>query len=316
MSRFEFELTYDGPALSEHGMDVADLAPALLAFGDLVKQANFRVNGDQSKVNLIVQSNFEHKCFRVTLDIVQTLYESLGVLLGSDGVRTAKELAEWIGIGATATLGLIKFLALRDGRKIESVTKLESTDSRGVVQIKFEGDNNRITINQGVFELSNDPEIRKAAARVVAPVLRDGIDKISFSPSDGRTDEIITKDEARAVTNSHEVLAEQILETYEPQPMTAHIQVTRPDFDEKGKIWRFRLGDKVVPIDVSDTEIPESVRQRGYIRIGDTWRVKLEVTEKKTAGNRYQHEYKIVKVLEFVPGSEQLNLGFAPTRKA
>jgi hypothetical protein len=35
MSKFAFRLTYDGPALSEHGVDVADLALALLSLGEL-----------------------------------------------------------------------------------------------------------------------------------------------------------------------------------------------------------------------------------------------------------------------------------------
>lgn len=46
MSKIAFQLRYDGPALSEHGMDVGDLAPALLALGDLIKRANATVNGD------------------------------------------------------------------------------------------------------------------------------------------------------------------------------------------------------------------------------------------------------------------------------
>jgi hypothetical protein len=50
----KFAFRYDGPALSEHGMDVADLAPALLSLGELIKQANFLVNRDSAKVNLVV----------------------------------------------------------------------------------------------------------------------------------------------------------------------------------------------------------------------------------------------------------------------
>ena len=48
-------------------MDVADLAPALLALGELIKQTTF--NGDAAKVNLIVQSDFEHKCFQINLEL-------------------------------------------------------------------------------------------------------------------------------------------------------------------------------------------------------------------------------------------------------
>lgn len=39
-------IRYDGPALSEHDMDVQDLAPALLALADIIQIANRKFNGD------------------------------------------------------------------------------------------------------------------------------------------------------------------------------------------------------------------------------------------------------------------------------
>ena len=81
MSKVTFQLRYDGPALSEHGMDVADLAPALLALGELIKRANATFNGDAAKVNLIVQSDFEHKCFQINLELIQSILSSIGTLL-------------------------------------------------------------------------------------------------------------------------------------------------------------------------------------------------------------------------------------------
>ena len=44
------------------------------------------------------------------------------------------------------------------------------------------------------------------------------------------------------------------------------------------------------------------------MRIGDIWRVKMTVTEKRTASGQYRNEYKIVEVLEFVPAPEQMTL--------
>ena len=55
------------------GWTLPHQAPALLALGDLIKRANARVNGDMAKVNLIVQSDFEHKCFQVNLELVQSI---------------------------------------------------------------------------------------------------------------------------------------------------------------------------------------------------------------------------------------------------
>lgn len=43
-------IRYDGPALADHSMDVADLAPALMALSDLLKIANTYMNGDRAGV--------------------------------------------------------------------------------------------------------------------------------------------------------------------------------------------------------------------------------------------------------------------------
>lgn len=39
MSSTSFQVVYDGPALEGSTIDVRDLAPALLAFGDVIEQA-------------------------------------------------------------------------------------------------------------------------------------------------------------------------------------------------------------------------------------------------------------------------------------
>src|SRR3954447_19095251 len=105
MSKVAFQLRYDGPALSEHGMDVGDLAPALLALGDLIKRANATVNGDLAKVNLIVQSDFEHKCFQVSLELVQSILSTISTFLTDEhNLKNAQPLAGWLGlIGLPAT---------------------------------------------------------------------------------------------------------------------------------------------------------------------------------------------------------------------
>lgn len=66
-------IRYDGPALSEHEMDVHDLAPSLLALADLCKIANEIFNGEAASVRVLVRADYEQKCFQLQLDLVQTL---------------------------------------------------------------------------------------------------------------------------------------------------------------------------------------------------------------------------------------------------
>ena len=318
MSKIAFRLTYDGPALSEHGMDVADLAPALLSLGELIKRANYVVNRDAAKVNLVVQSDFQHACFQINLELFQSLYSTLTSFLDDDNVKTAKDLAEWLGLlcaGGGVLLGLFKYLARRDGRDIERLrlvpqdqTSITSRDDQGVVEIKFKGDNNVVHVNNIVYRLGEDPDVRRDAAKVVAPLSKEGFEELRFDEGPDKPRTVITKKEAAGIQRTYEEIAELDVESYDPQMVTAHLQVSRPDFNPEAKKWRFRYGDKIISVDVSETNIPEQVRARGLVRIGDTWRVKMTITEKRTAAGHYRAEYKVVEVLEFLPATEQATL--------
>jgi hypothetical protein len=321
MSKIAFQLRYDGPALSEHGMDVADLAPALLALGDLIKRANASVNGDAAKVNLIVQSDFEHKCFQVSLELVQSVLSTIGAFLTDEHhLKNAETIAKWLGLVGlpTTAIGLFTYLAKRKGKEVESVSPIEdqttltTRDSQGTVAIKFKGEDNTIIVNQNVYLLGEDPIIREYAAKVVSPLKRSGIDKLQFNPENPDQGETITKADAEAIMVGRNELKEKAVETFEPQPITAHLQVIRPDFDPDATTWRFRYGDKTIPVDISETNIAADVRARGLIRIGDTWHVRMLVTEKRTANGQYRNEYKVFEVLEFEPALRQAAFPFIP----
>lgn len=56
MAHTEFGVAYDGPALADHTMDVRDLAPALLALGDLFVAAGRVVEKDAEPPSLQIRA--------------------------------------------------------------------------------------------------------------------------------------------------------------------------------------------------------------------------------------------------------------------
>jgi hypothetical protein len=55
MNTAQFSIYFDGPALREGTMDVRDLAPAMLALGDMLEHANRVVNGPEVTVSVRVK---------------------------------------------------------------------------------------------------------------------------------------------------------------------------------------------------------------------------------------------------------------------
>ena len=64
-----------------------------------------------------------------------------------------------------------------------------------------------------------------------------------------------------------------------------------------------RLGNKVENIDISETNIAQEALRRGGINVGDTYKVRLEMIERKTPTGAFVADYKVKEALAFIPGS-------------
>ena len=184
MTNIKTTIKFDGPALDGKAMDVAHLAPSLLALSDLVKQTNRYANGDRAGVKVLVSADLEQKCFELTVELALTIWEQTKLLIADDRVQTAKEIAEWIGIIGGSTYGLFKFIKWIKGRKIESVTVLKVTDGQNMVEIKVEGESDQIQITQAVYELYANLQTRQKAVAVLAPLREDGYETLEFYEED------------------------------------------------------------------------------------------------------------------------------------
>lgn len=298
MDRVEVQLRYEGPALLEHKMDVADLAPAVGAFGDLCREANRVINGDRGGVRVYIHADIGANCITLSFDIVRSIAEQAMDFVRDDRVATIKEIIEWVGIIACPA-GLSLFGILRLKKKPPSIID-PSTSEGNVIQIVVDGNNNHVTIQPNVMKLRSDAKVVRAAKGVLRPVATDpGIDKVSFHC------EGIKQFEADKSFSSDVLQAETAEESTDVQSeVIGHITAYRPTFDSRAKNWKFRYSGNVETIDISNTSIAADILRRGKAVVGDTWKVKMLVTERKTADG-FKNHFEIVEVLDFAPGTEQ-----------
>lgn len=303
MSIANILVTYDGPILANHRMDVADLAPALLGISELCKIANAKFNGARATVKVLIGADVELRCFQIDLQVVQSLWDHAKSVLNNDDVGSAKNLLEWIGLvgggGTAATgavLGVFKLLKWQRGRKIGS-TECVTHDGREVVRVTIEGDHNSVVlVHPQALELLRDADVLANVKRVIQPVLQPGYETLEFHGKEQGAERIDRSE------------AEAILRTLSPEPsasaadraqtITAWISVYSPVFDLNAKKWRFKFGDAREYMDISETDIAAIVMERGGVMIDDAFLVELEITQELRQVGPILNHYKIKKVLD------------------
>lgn len=306
-SKTRFQLAYDGPDLADHAMDVHTLGPALLAIGDLCRDAHHALNGPNAgDVKIRVSANFEERCFDISFEFIQDLYEKIKDLLGSDDVATADKIVALL-FGKASLIGFMKWLR---GRKVTKATQVEG--ERPILQITVQGDgDNTIVIDSDVWKLANDARVQQAQQRMLAPLLREGIEKFQ-AREEGEVLETVTKDDVEHGSFDVERLAPEEPDVAEPQVIDAHLRLRSPVFDE-GPGWRFHWGDQKITAKMGDEQFHERVMSGAQrFGVGDQLEVRLRIKEVAGDGGKLRHDFEVVQVKRFREGAQQVPMLLAP----
>ena len=297
VSRQAFQVAYGGPG-DPHTMDVQDLAPALVAFGRLVREANAQINGKRATVRLLVTSDFEHKCFNISFEVLQSILDHVVGFLKSDEVKTAREILGDLGfLGSASGLGLIGYLKLKKGKP---AAEIRDSDSQGVVIVQM-GDGNVANVSRNALKLAESPKIRAALEATLAPLGTESVSRIAFKEENGIEIAAYDAADAAEIISGFDVglMDDFSVEESDPDTITAWLRVYSPVFDEKAEKWRFFYGDHPIYADISETSIGRDAILRGASFINDLYKVKMEVTQHLTKGGNQRLEYKIIEVLDF-----------------
>jgi hypothetical protein len=170
-------IKYEGSSIVDKSMDIADLAPSLLALSELILEANHQFNGTRANIKVRVNAEVQQHCFELHVDLAQSAWEIISNLVADERIRTAKEIAEWIGIISGSGLSLYALIKLLHNNPIESISPLEGKDN---IQINIIGNSNSIIVSKDVYNLYNNKSLRKKALHVLDPLKKEGYSEIVF----------------------------------------------------------------------------------------------------------------------------------------
>lgn len=288
-------LTYDGPALQAHTMDVRTLAPALLAFGDLCEETGRALFGPQVTTRVEVRASFRTGSFGIDLSVTpQLLQQVMGLLTGQHATAVANGAAILGAIGATGG-GLVAALRWLRNRRI---TRIEAVP--GGRRIVTE-DAEQLVVEEQTIVLLRSRQVRVHLQAVLEPLSRDGVERVALS-GDAGVDAVIERAEAPWFQVP---LPEDVLLGDQVRPMS--FSIVGLSFKEDNK-WRLSDGQNTLFVAIADAEFVSRV-DRNLVRFakGDIIVAETRIAQWQ-GGEGLRTEYTILRVLEHRPGQAQISL--------
>jgi hypothetical protein len=303
MSHTTFQVVYDGHSLQDSTMDVTELAPALLALGKVMEEANFSLNDNRTKVALRVKASFKSGCFGIDFDVVQGMLDQTLNLFKDSPVSSAKDIVDYLGFissaGISTGVGVIQLIKWLRGRTIKEVILFDD----GTAKVVVDGDSLKTELK--TIELYRNFKLRLALEKAITePLQKDGIDSVAFTNDASKGFFTITKEESHWFKSPEQEI--QLLEESEGE---INLQLVSVSFKDDNK-WRFSDGGAPFYANVLHQEFLNRVQQsEESFTAGDILRVRIKKRQ-WMYGDNMKSEYDILEVLDHKKAGVQLKLPF------
>ena len=297
MAEGDFAVTYDGPAVADGRMPVRDLAPALLALGEIFTDASLLIYPDRPPVSLDIKAT---KDGSFLVDLILEAHgrewdQVIDIFSGDevDAIANLKELV--IGPAAVGLFALIKRI-----RRRRIVKEEPSGRNPGQVRLTLD-DETTFEVSTEAAALYRNVRIRKKAREVVDPLKRKGVESLEFRTETETTVELTREDVSDFEPPEGE--EDQLLD----QELELVLEIVAVAFTEGNK-WRFNDGDQTFYARVVDEGFLERIELgMEAFRKGDMLRCRVQVIQSRTDGH-LTSERRIVRVIEHIASGEQLPL--------
>lgn len=305
MSKARFEIAFEGVPFDGGAIDVRDLAPTLLAFGNVIQSANRSLNGDRAKASLKLVASDEGSFIAQLMVDVSWLTDMLDTVAANpDRVVAADQLVSLLVKAGTAVggsivgvLGAIKFLG---GKKPDAVTP----QGDGTTSITV--NHTAIRVDDRAVQLLKDRPTREAVedlGRKAASV--DGLKRLRIGNRDDEEQQVSLE---RREFHSLIVPEDDTPQEADVSHRETWLQIISSHFRD-GYKWRFSDGGERPFTAVMEDETFQKRVQEADISLTANDAIKCRLREEQTiSGGGLAKAIFVEEILEYRPGPQQMDL--------
>lgn len=315
-------IAYTGPALDDGSMEVRNLAPALMAFAELVDAANKAIGGEKKIEVKLNQDSFRRGSFDITLLLETSVLEQVKLFTGMAEESGLADLMEVLGWGTTAkeiltgtaalfVPGIFGLIKLIKGRKFSKTQETEG----GYVRITL-SDGTEIETTTKTFSVYRSVDCRKHIEEIINPLDQKGVEGFELRNANEPSSKIpILKIEK---TEKNYFKAPPASTTEEELPETQEDEITVRIVSlsfNKGQKWKLNDGNNTFWATIKDDDFWSNVEKRAVsFADGDMLRIRYYIKQSIKGGNLYS-EYIVTKVVRMKKRPVQIELDFETPNK-
>ena len=295
----------DGVQIDD-GIDLFELAPALLSLGETIKRANDLTNPEKREIGVNVRP-FGKGSFIIDISLfARTNLERVLEFVSGDKVQQIKTLLEWMGLVVGSTSGLIQLVKWLKGKPPKKIEKLQSGD------VKYtSSDGTSVNVNINVHNLYKDEEIHKHFYSAYGKLLeKDYIDSYKAFVKGCETSDITnTKEDLDSFLGYSEGGFDVLTDSEREILYKTPLNFKRGSYEGMGDNWSFRKGTETVIATIKDLEFLQKIKN-GEIRpyTKDYLEVEMKEIVKIRGTEVLPPTYEIMKVIEYRPVDKSTTL--------
>ncbi|PPB79787.1 hypothetical protein LV82_02578 [Albidovulum inexpectatum] len=305
MSKAQVTIGFEGAA-AQGEMEVADLAPLLVAWAEVFKAASAALNGDRATTRVAVKATAPGS-FLVQLAVDVGVMDQLLGLLDSVAdnpgrITAANALLDLIlksGAVCGGAVGLFEVIRRLRGRRPDA------TERHGDGSITIEVDGAKIHLSLPAAKLIEDHAFRERVADLGERVsATEGIDETFAVGNDGKKIWSLPRSDALS-------LRLPALEGAEPEIVTTErevwLELVSTHF-KGGYKWRFTDGENTFTATIEDEDFLTKV-ENGDVAFSAADKILVRLREEQEIGSEIKKlGTRIIRVIKHVPGPKQMRL--------